>query len=84
MIEIGGLVASIKLLATFNNVANKTVSYEARLQPKQFQITGGGYNYMRFNYSYYNDGRINQLIDLDDVGEQLSLRGSNQPLHSVS
>ena len=38
---------------------------------------------MRFNYSYYNDGRINQLIDLDDVGEQLSLRGS-KPLHSVS
>jgi len=55
--------------ASFGDNFSETVSYNSRMQPTQFRI---GTNYMRYDYSYFDDGRLKQLTDLDDVGGQPS------------
>ncbi|HEY6806783.1 MAG TPA: DUF4214 domain-containing protein [Pyrinomonadaceae bacterium] len=56
--------------ATFNNTINETVTFDARLQPEHFRLTSGGFNLMRYDYNYHDDGALQQLMDLDDQMQQ--------------
>lgn len=47
---------------SYNNSSPTTVSYNSRLQPIQYRGNPG-----RYDYSYYADGRLSSLRDLDDV-----------------
>jgi YD repeat-containing protein len=53
--------------ATFgDNTSQSVPQFNARMQPTQFRLTNGN----RYDYSYYDDGRLKQLTDLDDqVGD---------------
>jgi YD repeat-containing protein len=57
--------------ASFGNGSSQTTGYDARLRPKEFRLTGGTYVApVREDYSYYADGRLQSLTDLDDrVGD---------------
>ncbi|HJT67512.1 MAG TPA: fibronectin type III domain-containing protein [Pyrinomonadaceae bacterium] len=48
---------------------NSTISYNSRLEPSQFLLTASsnGASIMRENYSYFADGRLSALTDLDDT-----------------
>jgi len=54
---------------------SSTIAFNARLQPTQFRLTanGTGASIIRENYSYFADGRLATVMDLDDSG------GSNPP-----
>lgn len=51
---------------------SSTIAFNWRLQPSAFTLTGGGG--IRESYSYYADGRLHTLTDLDDTA------GSNPPV----
>ena len=55
--------------ASYGNNSVATISYNSRLQPKEFRLIDNTYNLnlMLENYSYYNDGRLWTLTDLDDA-----------------
>ncbi len=44
----------------------KTISYNSRVKPTQYRLTAGSTNMMRFDYSYFDDGRLKEIKDLDD------------------
>jgi len=51
--------------------SNSTIGYNARMQPTQFRLTGA--SIIREDYSYFGDGSIASLTDLDDTS------GTNPP-----
>jgi YD repeat-containing protein len=61
--------------ASYGNNSVNTTQYNARLQPTQFRLTDAtsGSSLMREDYSYYADGRLSLLTDLDDTS------GNNPP-----
>ena len=62
--------------ATYGNNTSSTIKYNVRLQPSEFRLTNdtnGGSSIIRENYSYYPDGRLATLTDLDDTA------GTNPP-----
>ena len=61
-----GAVKAATVGTIFGNGSSETISYNNRMQPTQFRLTIGSLNIMSYDYSYYNDGRLQQLMDLDD------------------
>jgi YD repeat-containing protein len=61
--------------AAYGNNSASTTSYNNRLQPSQFRLTdaNSGASYIRENYAFYGDGRLQSVADLDDTG------GTNPP-----
>ena len=49
--------------------SNSTIGFNTRLQPNEFRLTanGTGTSIMREDYSYFADGRLRLLTDLDDT-----------------
>ena len=58
------------------NGSTSTIGFNSRLQPTQFRLTanGNGASIIREDYSYFGDGRLNSLTDLDDTA------GTNPPV----
>jgi YD repeat-containing protein len=55
--------------ATFDgDSTSQTTGYDARMRPSNYQLTfGGGFsNLQREDFSYYGDGRLQAITDLDD------------------
>jgi YD repeat-containing protein len=53
---------------------SSTIGFNSRMQPTQFRLTAtNGASIIRENYSYFADGRLDRLTDLDDTA------GSNPP-----
>jgi YD repeat-containing protein len=61
--------------ASYGNNSVSTTQYDGRLQPTQFRLTDAtsGASLQREDYSYYADGHLSLLTDLDDAA------GSNPP-----
>jgi YD repeat-containing protein len=61
--------------ASYGNNRVSTTAFNNRLQPVQFRLTdaSSGASYIRENYSYWGDGRLQSVADLDDTG------GTNPP-----
>jgi YD repeat-containing protein len=61
--------------ASYGNNSVSTTQYNGRLQPTQFRLTDAtsGASLLREDYSYYADGRLSLLTDLDDTA------GNNPP-----
>src|SRR5258706_8560170 len=61
--------------ASYGNNSVSTTTYNTRLQPYQFRLTdaSSGSSYIRENYAYWGDGRLQSVADLDDTG------GTNPP-----
>jgi hypothetical protein len=61
--------------ASYGNNSASTTTYNARLQPSQFRLTdvNSGASYIRENYSFWDDGRLQSVADLDDTA------GNNPP-----
>jgi YD repeat-containing protein len=54
--------------ARFGNNTSETITYTPRLQPWQFRLlNGNGSSRLREDYSYYADGRLQKITDLDDT-----------------
>jgi YD repeat-containing protein len=51
------------------NGSNSVINFNVRLHPTEFRLTanGTGTSIMRENYSYFADGRLQALTDLDDT-----------------
>jgi hypothetical protein len=60
----------------YGNNSASTTTYNNRLQPSQFRLTdvNSGASYIRENYAYYGDGRLQSVTDLDDSA------GNNPPV----
>src|SRR5262249_18556050 len=56
--------------------SNSTIAFNSRMQPTQFRLTANanGASVIRENYSYFGDGRLASLTDLDDTA------GNNPPV----
>lgn len=61
--------------ANYGNNSVSTTQYDNRLRPYQYRLTDAtsGASLMREDYSYYADGRLSLLTDLDDTS------GNNPP-----
>jgi YD repeat-containing protein len=60
--------------ASFGNGTAVTVpQFNSKMLATQFRLAAGSTNMLREDYSYFDDGRLNQLTDLDDTP------GSNPP-----
>jgi YD repeat-containing protein len=46
---------------TYGDAKSATTSYDARMRPSAYDFPG-----LREQFQYYDDGRLNQMIDLDD------------------
>jgi len=62
---------------SYGNNSSATLTYNSRMQPVQYELTGpplpANYNVplsLREHYQYYADGRLQQMIDLDDTTDQ--------------
>lgn len=56
--------------------SNSTIAFNSRMQPTQFRLTanGTGASVIREDYTYFDDGALNTLTDLDDTA------GSSPPV----
>jgi YD repeat-containing protein len=59
--------------ASFGNGSSETITYDTKLQPSGIRLTNGGTSLLREDYSYFSDGRLSHITDLDDTG------GTNPP-----
>ena len=53
--------------ASFGNGSSETISYTSRMQPSQFRLMNGSTNLLREDYSYFSDGKLAYIHDLDDT-----------------
>src|SRR3984893_15440076 len=53
--------------ASLGNNSGETITYNSRLQPAQFRLTSGASNLLREDYTFYDDGKLKHLADLDDT-----------------
>lgn len=51
--------------ASFGDGAAQTTQYDSRMRPWQYRMTGGAAA-LREDFTYYADGRLRQVTDLDD------------------
>ncbi|MCM3870117.1 MAG: hypothetical protein ND895_05400 [Pyrinomonadaceae bacterium] len=54
---------------SYGNATSSTTAYNGRLQATEFRLTfnGTGGSFIRENYTYFADGRLSGLTDLDDT-----------------
>ncbi|HEX8501128.1 MAG TPA: hypothetical protein VF659_11115, partial [Pyrinomonadaceae bacterium] len=66
--------------ASFGDNSYQTTSYDGRMRPWQYRLSSTWGSWQRLDYSYYGDGRLSTVTDLDDG------QGSNPPstLHFMS
>jgi YD repeat-containing protein len=66
--------------ASFGDNSYQTTSYNGQMRPTQYRLSGTWGSWQRLDYSYYGDGRLSNVVDLDDG------QGSNPPstLHFMS
>jgi YD repeat-containing protein len=60
--------------ASFGDNAAQTTSYDSRMRPLQYRLAGGSATPQREDFTYYADGRLKRITDLDDGTRQTSLR----------
>jgi len=53
---------------TYGDGTSSTTSYNSRMQPSSYQLPG-----LREQFQYYDDGRLQQMTDLDDRGQEIGL-----------
>jgi hypothetical protein len=54
--------------ATFGDGSSEAVTYDTRMRPTQYRLTSAqGASIRRYDYTYFDDGRLYQLKDLDDL-----------------